>query len=209
METKKKTILTSLTKEYLISGYIREFETISKTLIPKEINAICLMYYQFEQWDADCIHEDYEINENILIKKKSSMTTAFLSNIMDKGKHHWRFQIETPDGEAIDIGIFKEECDSKRCIDSYPGKQANEAYMFSTSGHVNTYNEANAWYKQYGKKCKSGDIIDMVLDFDDLSLSFSINDKSYGKAHENIEITQYRAAVYLYTANHKIELLRC
>ena len=52
------------------------------------------------------------------------------------------------------------------------------------------------WHgRDYGEKCKDGDIIKMTLNMNELTLSYQVNDKDLGNAYENIENTAYRAAV--------------
>ena len=48
---------------------------------------------------------------------------------------------------------------------------------------------------QYGKKCKTGDVIEMYLDFDKCTLSFNINGEDMGCSHQNIEKTEYKIAI--------------
>ena len=46
----------------------------------------------------------------------------------------------------------------------------------------------------------------MILDFDDLSLSFAINGTDFGKAFD-IKADKYRAASYLYYDGNSLQLL--
>ena len=53
---------------------------------------------------------------------------------------------------------------------------------------------------------KSGDIISVHLDFDNLSLSYIVNDEDYGVAH-NIRPEKYRCAIHAYDAATVLKLL--
>ena len=53
---------------------------------------------------------------------------------------------------------------------------------------------------------KSGDIVSMHLDFEKLTLSFSVNGVDYGISH-NIEPEKYRCAVHVYDKAAVLELL--
>eukprot|EP01084_Bolivina_argentea_P167841 291195_1 len=52
-------------------------------------------------------------------------------------------------------------------------------------------------HNPYGYICKTGTTIDMMLDFDNLTLSFRINNKDCGKAFDILK-DRYKAAVYMY-----------
>ena len=61
--------------------------------------------------------------------------------------------------------------------------------------------------KKYGNECKINDIITMILDLNNLTLSYKINDKDYGIAFADIENTEYRAAFYTDLPDTEIELV--
>ena len=57
----------------------------------------------------------------------------------------------------------------------------------------------------YGKECNDGDVLEMTLDFNDLSLAFKMNDEDCGKAF-NIENGEYHVAITAFQ-KLKIELI--
>ena len=63
--------------------------------------------------------------------------------------------------------------------------------------------------KDYGDPYDEGDIIDIWLDLrdDKRELSYAKNDKTYGKAYDVKESTEYRLCVTVYGKKCKIELL--
>ena len=101
-----------------------------------------------------------------------------------------------------------ESHDPKTAINTNLGSVANTSYAFYTnsSGKINKHEINDSTFTdKYGETPKEGDIVTMRIDFDALSLSYSINDKDYGKAF-TIKKSKYRAAVSLYYKNASIEL---
>ena len=74
---------------------------------------------------------------------------------------------------------------------------ANVAWLYAINDDDNG--------KDYGKRCVEGDIVDMILNFNNLTLRYKMNDKEYGNAFENIEYGPYRAAVSVYWKDEKFE----
>ena len=60
--------------------------------------------------------------------------------------------------------------------------------------------------RDYGRTCVDGDIVEMILNLYDLTLSYKINNKDYSKAFD-VEKTSYRAAISSYYKNDKFTLL--
>ena len=61
--------------------------------------------------------------------------------------------------------------------------------------------------KDYGQVCSTGDIIDVYLDFNERTLSFSINNKDYGVAFDNIKTGDYRFGVTLTGKGTSLQLI--
>ena len=60
---------------------------------------------------------------------------------------------------------------------------------------------------KYAIKCKDNDIVDMSVNFVDLTLKYSVNNKDYGVAYQMDE-TQYKCAVWTYYKNSSIKLTK-
>ena len=67
-------------------------------------------------------------------------------------------------------------------------------------------NKNAAKLKDYGVKIKDGDIIEMILNLIDLTLSYKINNTDYGKAYD-VDKTSYKVAATLCAKNTKWTLL--
>ena len=57
------------------------------------------------------------------------------------------------------------------------------------------------------QRCKTGDLVEMVLDLDERRLSYLKNDKSQRIAFENIKATGYKAVVFMNQKDDSIEIV--
>eukprot|EP01084_Bolivina_argentea_P209045 356180_1 len=207
----------------IVYGYLREFQNdtfyeISKLNpyynVPEIVQNICLIYYHaYDKWDSQYIAKVHTLNEeNQCIEHtgETSYRSSFCSTIVDYGKYHWKFKIKhiPESGGWMVIGIWKTISMSKPPTNTYftEGDSYKSGY-----GYVIPY----AWITNatgggkggaYGVECKSGDIVDMFLNFDDLTLKYSVNDKDMGVAF-NITNTPYRAAIFTCDKGSAVELL--
>merc|ERR1712048_731827 len=117
------------------------------------------------------------------------------------GVHYWKFKIVklllAYNNYTHYFGIWGTKSTGdpmKRFMSCKP------AYSFC-AGNNWTYGPGASQTKYYvtGRKCKSGDIIEMICDFNKLTLRYKINDKDCGIAFNNIQKCAYRAAVHVQT----------
>ena len=59
----------------------------------------------------------------------------------------------------------------------------------------------------YGAICADGDIIEMILDMNKMTLSYKVNDKEYGVAFHNIDNTKYKAGLTMCHKTSKYEFI--
>ena len=123
----------------------------------------------------------------------SFMGTAYLQNVVNKGIHIWTIKCEEIGGGQIGIknndhvgssNYFYEYVDYG--IDFIHGMRCKKEYISVD-----------------GPKIKTGDIIGMKVDFTNLSLSFQVNNKDWGKVI-NIEDNKYRALVAMWCASFNL-----
>ena len=74
----------------------------------------------------------------------------------------------------------------------------NKGYTFDLTGEKTDPKDGYCHGLKYGIDCVDGDVIEMILDLTQLTLSFKINDIDYGVAYENIIKDKYRLGVWLY-----------
>lgn len=227
----------------LIYGYIRH-SLASKTklnshsvfLFTQPFNDIIFLYFYCEPrdaWDPKCIApwmkivdeqtedteiDNSEVNESgpMIILIRYGAGSAYLTNVVDSGKHVWKFRIEgTARGWWYFIGVWKVGSGEMLVDKWFNSNTADNSYTFSANcaclPDPSSPNQGGMAYskleKYYGTVCKKGDIVEMHLDLYERTLAYSINGKYYGIAYENIEQTKYRAAVGLAYTQDSIRLL--
>ena len=173
--------------------------------------------FEQDQWDQNQIGDLMILRNNVVTftggpRRESRGNTAFLSKVVNRGVHGWRFKsdIRFCHWWCATIGIWK--CSD----DSFPPKNdiftlgEHRAYGFNLSQGTLVNPQDGKVGKtpvDYGQICFGAKIIDMILDFDALELKFRINGIDYGKAFD-IENTTYRAAVNLSRSNDSVQLLQ-
>eukprot|EP01084_Bolivina_argentea_P076933 139463_1 len=100
-------------------------------------------------------HDGYTISQNV-VKKTSDdygWGTVFLSKIVERGKHEWKFKIETyASYNSVMFGIWDNSNDPKQGFNQCLNETANRAYGFESYGHLRPYESGNG--KTYGVALK-------------------------------------------------------
>ena len=218
---KKYEIIDDRTK-YLINGYIRVIQSLFDESngyynITTYINQICSIYYfcQYDSWNVELKSYKFTINGNTASHTGYygyyGYATVFLSNIVEKGEHHWKFKVKkySQDSNLI-FGIWNIKHDPLSIInDKWIGNTPNSSYAFDFScAELNIHSSKNEWTGQetYGVICSRGSIIQISVDFNRLQLSFTINDINYGKAFD-IKHGKYLCAISSNGKGNAIDLL--
>ena len=207
---KRKRDRNKIKQHIIIYGYIRKY---SDNDLPLDIMGICVSYFSGDpdEWDPIWINVYVKLKGKSIINKGLSKTTSFCKRIVECGHHEWKFKIKNISGEMI-FGIWKVY------QTAIPAFISGENFMYTRSGNYGfsarngkiseSYGYYDGYkYKQYAKKCEKGAIIEMILDFNQLTLNFKINGKDYGVSHY-IQKGQYRAAVYMCLEGDRVDLLR-
>eukprot|EP01084_Bolivina_argentea_P188925 325065_1 len=143
-------------------------------------------------------HDGYTISQDVVTKTSDTgnWRTVFLSKIVKRGRHEWKFKIETSVGNNnVMFGILDNSNDPKEMFNTYLNGKKNRAYgiySYGTFCVLGRYEHTSS-ATSYGVALKQNDTITMSIDLDALTLSCSINNKDYGVAF-NIKKTQYKAA---------------
>ena len=104
------------------------------------------------------------------------------------------------------FGIWRVEKDKTPPIDTFFTQGKHAGYAFHACGNITSVDTGFSSAKTYGKVCKKGSIIQIVLDMELLQLSFIIDGVDYGKAFD-VKAGEYRAAVWLQHAQSCVKLL--
>ena len=185
-----------------VYGYIREQY---KQDVPDEVILTCLLFYgnESDKWDTSIAnHVTFDEEEGIVTQcgPGSHATSAFLTQEVDSGVHSWKFKVlKCVDNEftTMHIGIWDTSKNDGKppsdCAFNYVNAK-RQGYSFATTSGKKRIDASN--YMAWAETCYDGAIVDMKVDFDELSISYMVNGKDYGKAYD-IEAGKYRAAVYL------------
>eukprot|EP01084_Bolivina_argentea_P066712 121628_1 len=189
-------------------GFCREEEIKwnDSSNIPQLIKYLCLLYLNQnkDEFDINNCHKDLKINDNY-IKSDGYGRSCFLKNIVKKGKYIWRFQLNEFEGVVCYdclIGIYNTEfetTDYSYGFDDYFdnitfNNEISTGYGLRLDGRLTNPENSTIWGKKTELKCQPGDIIEMILDFNNLTLCFKINNK---QCTVKIENGEYKAALTL------------
>jgi len=113
-----------------------------------------------------------------------------------KGKHYWTVLLHCCKSNNFFIGV---------CVDGvrYNNYLGNDEFGYSYYGCGNAYRKGNS--SSYGQTLKSGDSIDVYLDMDARTLSFSRNGHDLGVAFRDLPSGMY-PAFSLYTKGDHFSL---
>ena len=200
----------------LTFGYSRECGISNKKTIPDMIKYLCLIYLNetYETIDANYTHRNININGNVITCNSHTAINCYLENIVNKLAHIWTFKCHQRSSLDL-IGIRKCKDITPRLNGYFDGLTFGTAqsikgrcggYGFKVDGLLTNPDNPRQWggYCQY--KCINGDIIAMKLDFNDLSLSFKINDGNFDKAFD-IQYNDYRAVITMTSQHSCYELI--
>eukprot|EP01084_Bolivina_argentea_P208738 355760_1 len=215
----------------IVFGYIRKCQShlfpsnITYYTIPDLVIHLCLSYYHIlmDKWHIDSLCDEFILENETLITNNAEWDndsecyrTAFLSNIIESGKHKWTFQILNYKGKSHGynyfFGIHKiSSCrDLKELSKTYFTQDTKNVYGWLASCRMlldlSYDDDEGSCSERYGQEIKDNDIVEMCIDLYNMQLKYIINGKDYGKAFD-IEKTKYRAAVLLSCQGNQIKLL--
>eukprot|EP01084_Bolivina_argentea_P306944 530479_1 len=188
----------------VVFGFTREQENVSNNnfIMPQMIKYLCLLYLNQnkDEFDVDNNDKDIKLNGNCVSTIHSMahtiISSCLLQNQVHQRKHIWKFKINKYNYQSTAIGIHNAKFEFTR--DKFFDIDENyncPGYAMSFGGKKTDISSHNAWGKSTGLQFKKGDIIDIILDFNEMKL--------YGKKGDecvelfDIEKGTYRAAVTL------------
>ncbi len=205
----------------LVYGFCRGIHDLFSShnvyyLLQPTIVDICIAFYWGYEWceDKSLFESDlFKIEGDIVTKLKSTNGNIFLDNVMSSGVHTYSFRFIGDKHLVFDDGIIGITPDNKASNVVLHGtpfiltKEAN-SYGFGTAECTKAGIKDWGSPDSYGKESKGGDIIEMIVDLDNMTLRYTINGEDQGIAHKDLDPNTYRVAVYLYDQDCKIELIQ-
>ena len=112
---------------------------------------------------------------------------------VSSGIFRWRFRINHVSSPRTEIGVVAKDLPINRY--SMEVKEGNFFFYGKSSSR-----------RKYGRGCKAGSIIEMILDLDQFKLSYVVDGRDYGKACD-VEKGSYRAFVCLVQPEESMTML--
>jgi len=142
-------------------------------------------------------------------KKSTGWGSAFLTETVREGLHHWRFKLQSLDSRRryyVLFGIWKTQS-GPPILDSFFTDRKHNGYALNViDGTLTDPRLPGCGGIKYAAYCKAGDTVDMFLDLERLLLTFAINGKHYEKG-QRVEEAEYKAAVTMYWEHDTIRFV--
>ena len=137
---------------------------------------------------------DYQWNKVILGK-----------NIFCAGKKTWKLKINKTIGSMIILGVAPIHIE----ISMYDVSETCGYYLYTSDGTLWSGSPFNYKSKSYHEmRIKNGEIIEIELDLDKRTLSYTYLGKRLGIAYSNFPKLSYQLCISFYNNNDEIELIR-
>ena len=186
----------------LAYGYARRQ---TKDIPQPIIDLILLFYCQFDEWDPDVVEGNVVIINKKRVKVRRSKLSprggsAFLKNIISDGVFAWKFKIINV-CVGMEFGVMKISKINRSCGQLFDRTNGHswEATRYKDKGWLmdpKTYTQT--MLREYGPQCKNGDVIEMILDLEQMTMRYKVNGVDLGIAFEEVEKTEYKAAIFMY-----------
>ena len=195
-----------------VSGYIREYEEVNQVSIPSEIILVLVLFYgnDTDEWDPKLISKCMELKSKTLTQIAVGYRSSYGKRIIDSGIFKWILKINQWENNGFMLGLR-----TVKSNDDIPPTNT----WFTECGYKNGYGfrirpsltsltgpEGYAGGKEYGVEPQNGAIIEMILDLDNLTLSYIIDGVDYGKAFDVTE-GKFRLALFLHKVGDSLTLL--
>ena len=197
------------TRKDTVTGYIRGDESLKDKQIPRAIIYICILFYgegadQFDpRWKGNAMTLS---NDNRRVEYKGvTYQSVYGKKIVHSGYHEWKFKLIKMSGSDCAIGLWRCSENTDPPINLWFCKGHNQGYAVRYDGLKNKGHNGG-FGEKFCAAYKTADVIEMFVDFDQLSLCWKVNGKSYGKSHD-ITQDKYRLAIYMYSVEKIVEIM--
>eukprot|EP01084_Bolivina_argentea_P297602 512740_1 len=194
-----------------VFGFVRESEHIlQQQHVPDRIRHICLLYYfeNDDEWDPHKIGRAYgDPHKTLTHGTDRSGHHAFLRNIVNHGKHRWKFRINQLGLTGFNgiVGVFAVYPTEQQSSFGIIDHKASHAICAETGQYVTFFGNRPI---DYAVACKSDAILEMICDISECTLRYKINGTDYGTMCALDPTKEYKAGVYMYLPNDSITLLK-
>ena len=204
--------------DILVCGYVKHIMNIYQIQIPDEIIGLCFLFWLIkpcDEWDSSLCHKSISIN-GLYAEWTSDIRihTLYAIKTVKSGVFKWALQLKTK--SKIDwgyIGIIKSDqhyMKRNQCRSAHEWDRGSGWALADCNGILNSlfhYVGINSQLGQRSLCWDDGTIIEMILNLNEKTLEYRINDENYKTAPIDLSLSRdgYRLAVTL--QNHGVELL--
>ena len=195
-----------------VYGYIRNDKLLKDTKIPEAVILICIIFFGrgCDEFDPKWKGKTMTLSkENRRVEYHAGpMSSIYCKKIIESGYHEWKFKIiKTGNaGSNFTLGLWRCSDDKDPPLSTYFTSGKDQGFGFSLDGAKKTRASDGCSSDKYGAKVLTGDIVTMMVDFNDLSLCFKVNETFYGKSHD-ITKDKYRAAMFMSFKDRIVEIM--
>ena len=203
--------------DLLVFGYIHSQQNSMPNDInfPDDITIECLRYYFINhEWDPNGFAEEemeLDADNNIMKCTVASEKSAYLVGIIEnKGIQIFRFKISNMKLTLWrqTIGLWKMNNDEEEPPFSGDFCTVREGSIaIANTGNTIVSGSYSTLSYNGCSGFTTGDIVDMIIDFEKNEVRFKINGKDYGKAGELDRDNRYRVAVCMLIPGDAIQLI--
>ena len=200
---------------YGVTRHLNRLLSSCDSYVPHIINVTCLAFYFYDNWDEKLKGPYLNISRNTLIHnaKMDCYQSAYFRFICEYPcVYRWKFRI----GSLTSlkkwnniIGVIRANEPSYSIIDAFDDNRYPVEAIGFVSAAAKLTGKPHLISKgyDYGIACKSGDDIEMILDFVKLELRYRINGTDYLDAHDIDRDEKYKAVVTVWEKDSSIMFL--
>ena len=176
----------------------------------------------FDEWDMNNKGDEMLVNGKLCESDiDNEYQSVFGCAVATNGRHHWRLKIVQTTYHMLwntMIGILQinKEKDSKQRVRNTYFTENGHSYAFIgnccalepnmiTKKKMDDDDDGESM--KYGELLRNGSIVDVILDCNEHTLKYKINDNDYGIAYHHIPAGKYCLAVTMTQKNDRIQLL--
>ena len=165
---------------------------------------------EIEKFDPNFEPKTHQLSDNntLITASQYGYTMAYLKCIAMDGIHRWCFEVISTSNNFFVIGVWKVKYPKPKTEYLFTSKAWDKYYGWCIYHKVLAMDDNNK-DTSYGKEgCKDGDTVEMVLNLNDMHLSYIYNGESQGIAFNHIEKCGYIASIQMYNTGMSIQLLK-
>ena len=185
--------------KYLVFGYTRKINENSHELV----DYLCLLFFieRNDEWQSKNKHFIMENRRTVKRITNYGFQSMYLRNVVKLGVHIWCFRFIENGFEDV-IGIYQgnkplitKDRHTQNNNDAYFLKFKHRSFNHQPGIDINAYN------------CRGQDLVEMQLNFKNLTLSFKMNNSEDHIKTFHVQNTSYRAFVKLSQKDTQISLI--